>query len=248
MKRESITRTLLTVAAVALVCSAMVATAVYLLRPMQKAYAQLDRNRAILAAIGVDTAAMDDRTVVSAFLELDARLVDLALDDFTPAPAMTTPWGYDHWSGPDQAEETPATLVPVYVGWRDGALDRLVLPVHGSGMWSTIYAYVALQPDLATIAELVIYRHGETPGIGDRIEEPGWLARWSGKRIEDDAGTLRLDVVRNPHDSAYQVDLISGASVTSDAVGDLLRHWLGADGYGPLLQRLRQEPGALVPP
>ncbi|MEQ8860033.1 MAG: NADH:ubiquinone reductase (Na(+)-transporting) subunit C [Pseudomonadales bacterium] len=248
MKNESTSRALLTVAAVALVCSAMVATSVYLLQPMQKAYAQIDRNRSILRAAGIDTADMDDDQVVTTFLALDARIIDLSDAVFTSAPAMTTAWGYDHWSSADRTAGIAARYVPAYLVWRDGGLARLVVPVDGAGMWSTIYGYLALEPDLNTVAELIIYRHGETPGVGDRIEDPRWLAEWAGKRLVDDAGDVRVTVVKNPQAGNFQVHLISGASVTSEAVGGLIRRWAGPEGYGPLLQRLRRDPAALSPP
>lgn len=259
MSTERVGRTLAVAVAVALACSAMVSLAVHVLRPIQHAYAHVERNRAILEAAGTLDAEADDAAVVAAYLDLDVRLVDLAAGAFADRSPITDPGGYDHWqvgeSDPaslKRADATaptgPARYVPVYLLWRADVLQRLVLPVHGQGMWSTIYGYLALEPDFDTVAALTIYRHGETPGIGDRIEDPQWLARWQGKRVYDEAGDVRIAVVRQPRDSRYQVDLISGASVTSQSVGRLVELWLGEKGYGPLLQRLRRGETSIEPP
>lgn len=273
MTRESVTRTLSTAVLVAFVCSGMVAGAVHLLRPLQHAYQLVDRNRAILHAAGLIAPDTADRQVVSEYLRLDVRLVDLQQAAEAPGPAdggsaasgstaatfvrpsaVPDPRSYDHWSvtensPPDlllgaSGARTPvrARYVPVYLVWRDGSLKRLVLPVQGQGMWSTIYGYLALHADLETVAALHIYRHGETPGIGDRIEAPAWLDSWAGKRLHDADGRLRIDVVREPVQPNHQVDLISGATITSKAVGRMIRSALGESDYGAVLDRLRRYP------
>ncbi len=215
---------------------------------MQQAWTQVERNRAIVDAAGMTAADLDNAAVVAAFLDLDARIVDLPSGEFTEPAMFTDPWSYDHWSSADPAAADRLRYVPIYLVWQEGALRRLVLPVDGTGMWSTIQGYLALEEDLVTVAALIIYRHGETPGIGDRIEDPAWLGAWIGRRTIDPSGEVRIGVARKPQDRAYQIDLISGASLTSLAVGDLVQRWLGPDGYGPLLQRLRRNPAALTAP
>ncbi|MEZ5558291.1 MAG: NADH:ubiquinone reductase (Na(+)-transporting) subunit C [Pseudomonadales bacterium] len=251
---DSPLRTLLVATLVALGCSALVATAVQLLRPVQDAWALLERNRAIVAAAGADAADMSEREVISAYLDLDVHLVDLDAAAPAPAAAVGDVRSYDHWALGDEADSALlrqaraglpgpppyARYVPIYLVLQDGRLQRAVLPFHGPGMWSTLYGYLALQADLNHVASLVIYRHGETPGIGDRIEDPGWLASWHGKRVYDAQGQVRLDVTRSPSAPDYDVDIISGASITSNALGEAIRAWLGPQGYGPLLARWRR--------
>jgi Na+-transporting NADH:ubiquinone oxidoreductase subunit C len=109
-------------------------------------------------------------------------------------------------------------------------------------MWSTIYGYVALEADLNTIAGVTFHRHGETPGIGDRIQSPVWRGSWVGKRIFDDSGVAQIAVAQNAGSAGvHRIDLIVGASVTSESVGRFVNEWFGADGYGPWLVRLGQE-------
>jgi Na+-transporting NADH:ubiquinone oxidoreductase subunit C len=127
---------------------------------------------------------------------------------------------------------------------RDAQRVRLiVLPVHGSGYVSTLYGHLALDSDGRTIRGLDFYEHAETPGLGSEIETPAWRALWPGKLTRDASGALRVGVAKGKvdpdgPDAAYQVDGITGATRTGIGVTNLLRFWLGPDGYGPYLERL----------
>jgi len=239
MNVDTVPRTLLVAAGVALFCSAMVSLAVHYLRPLQVGMQLLDRNRAILeAAELLPTGEVTDRDIVSRYLDLDARVVDLDTAWFAGGFDARS---YDHWRLRDDVEAAGADdgkrYVPVYLVRKAGSLEKIVLPVDGSGMWSTIYGYVALREDLNTITGVTFHRHGETPGVGDRIQDETWLATWYGKRIHDEDGVMRFCVTRDAT-GPYEVDLISGASVTAEATGELVRTWLGDAGYGPFLEKL----------
>ncbi len=243
MNVDTFPRTLLVAGGVALFCSAMVSLAVYFLRPLQVGLQSLERNRAILVAADLlPPGEVSDREVVSRYLELDAQVVDLGTGWFTGG---FDAHAYDHWRLHDESQaaaDDPGAdgrkrYVPVYLVRKAASLQKIVLPVDGSGMWSTIYGYVALGKDLNTITGVTFHRHGETPGVGDRIQDEAWLAAWHGKRIRDENGVMRFRVTRGAK-GPYEVDLISGASVTSEATGELVRTWIGDEGYGPFLEKL----------
>lgn len=118
-------------------------------------------------------------------------------------------------------------------------LALVVLPVRGAGCQSTIRAYLALEADLGTVAAFTVYEQGETPGLGARVTEDGWQAQWAGKRIFDD-GDFAISVVRGNASGPNEVDGISGASVTSYAISDMLEFWMGEHGFGPFLDRLKK--------
>jgi len=136
---------------------------------------------------------------------------------------------------------TRARLAPVHFLERDGTLQLVVLPISGSGYQSTIHAMLALEADLTTIAALSIIEQAETPGLGNRIEDPNWLALWPGKQIADDTGKIVISVVRGQATGPYEVDGITGATRTTNGISAMLRYWLGDHGFGPFLTRLRQE-------
>lgn len=254
-ERETLGRTLLVAASVALVCSLIVSVAVTWLRPIQLAYQSVEQNRLVLVAAGLMTedSTLEDREIVARFLELEPRLVDLDAGRYVSADASMIA-AYDYRTAADdptasrdiESSADVATLgrrpllMPIYIRYVDGVRDRVVLPMYGSGMWSTIHAFLVLDATLTRIVSFHIAEHGETPGLGDRIEDPRWLAQWSGKRVFNDDGTVAFsigDTGMVPADA--RVDGITGATVTVDAVGEIVRYWLGEDGYGPFLAALR---------
>ena len=255
MDNESPWKAIIVVTATALVCSVLVTVAAVTLRPIQRAHQDLERNRHIVRISGLMDPAdeLSDWEIIAAFQDLDARLVDLdqgAFDEtFDPDTFDTRKAAGD----PEFSVTIPANqdvaglsrrsrLMTVYLV-RDGdALQRIILPVYGQGMWSTIYGFLALESDLNTIAEMSFYEQEETAGIGDQILRPDWLARWRGKRLYDEQGVMRFRIAGgavNPGlpEAAYQVDALTGASVTADGVTNLIRYWLGPHGFANFLEK-----------
>ena len=132
-------------------------------------------------------------------------------------------------------------VATVYEVREHGVLKLVVLPVRGSGYQSTLEGYLALREDLNTVAALKFHRHDETPGLGAGIEEKDWQALWPGKVVSDAKGTIRIKVAKGEGKGSHEVDAISGATRTGAGVTDLLQFWLGPDGYGLYLARLKEE-------
>lgn len=106
-----------------------------------------------------------------------------------------------------------------------------------------MYGFVALDSDANTIAGLGFYEHGETPGLGGEVDNPRWKAVWEGKHAYRD-GDVAISVIKgtvNPDSSKaqWQVDGLSGATLTSKGVSNLVQFWLGEDGFAPYLNNLR---------
>jgi Na+-transporting NADH:ubiquinone oxidoreductase subunit C len=127
---------------------------------------------------------------------------------------------------------------------KDGErIKSIILPIHGRGLYSTLYGFIALRNDGSTVEGLSFYEHGETPGLGGEVDNPRWRNQWVGKRIYDDKGELKFQVIKGGVDTSrpdaqYQVDAIAGATLTSRGVNNLMRYWFSDAGYLPLLQRL----------
>jgi len=122
--------------------------------------------------------------------------------------------------------------------------ETIVLPIRGYGLWSTLKGFVAIDarslaegPASAQVRGLTYYEHKETPGLGGEVDNPGWKAKWPGKRIFDSKWSVKLKVSRSPR-GEHEVDALTGATITSNAVSNMLAFWLGPDGYGPFLKRL----------
>lgn len=257
-RRDSATRAIVVSAAVALLCSLIVSATVSWLRPIQLARRSGEQDLSILIAAGLvaNGTAPEAGEIIDRFLELDPRLVDLDSGHFVNADSSMIA-AYDYRAAADD----PATsrqiapsldlasigrrplFMPVYLRYENGMLDRIVLPMYGRGMWSTIHAYLALDGSLTRVVNVHIAEHGETPGIGDRIASPEWLARWSGKLAFDENGSNVLRIGGSTETSPEaRVDGITGATVTVTGLDGMVRYWLGEDGYGPFLASLRQGP------
>lgn len=119
----------------------------------------------------------------------------------------------------------------------DGAkVAKYVFPVRGKGLWSMMKGYLAVEPDFQTIAGLTFYEQGETPGLGGEVMNPGWKAKWPGKKIYSDAA-VKIKVVKGAGSGEYEVDGLSGATITSNGVSSMLEYWLGDEGFGPYIEK-----------
>ncbi len=121
----------------------------------------------------------------------------------------------------------------------------LVLPVEGYGLWSTLYGFIALEADLTTIRGITFYQHGETPGLGGEVDNPNWKRKWVGRKAFGPEGEVKIHVVKGlagpPSEDPYEVDGLSGATITSRGVSHLVQFWLGEQGFGPFLEKLEQK-------
>ncbi len=252
---ESRTRTLLVAFLVCAVCSVIVSSTSVFLEPRQRANRERDREEKILRIVHGHEGLADLLSGLSG-VTLAAHVVDLATGDsadhldpvsFDPRRAAIDPLlGI---ALPDNRDPAGighrSRFSVVYQVESERRIILVVLPVHGSGYASTMYGYLALGGDLNTVAGLTFFEHGETPGLGGEIEDPDWLESWIGKRVFDEAGKVRIEIVPDvvdlsSSDSIYQVDGLTGATRTCDGVTALLRYWLSDDGFGPYLERVRK--------
>ena len=132
----------------------------------------------------------------------------------------------------------------VYLHYENEDLNAIILPVRGYGLWGTMKGYLALRPDFKTIIGLEFFDHKETPGLGGEIDNPKWKAIWKGKEVFSNSGDVVISVIKGSVDkssnqSKYQVDGLSGATITSNGVTNLLSFWLGDMGYGPLIENIK---------
>jgi Na+-transporting NADH:ubiquinone oxidoreductase subunit C len=256
VKTETVLRTLVVAFIVSLVCSTLVASATVVLKPRQAINARLDVRRNILEVAGL---LEPGRDLNELYQSIEARVVDLKTGAYVEG---IDPESFD----PIEAAKDPARSVTVpseidvarvgrrakqalvYLVRRDGKVSQIILPVHGYGLWSTLYGFLALRADGNTVADITFYAHGETPGLGDFIAKPGWRSLWRDKRLFDESGELRIRVVKgrvpaNDPLVDYHVDGVSGATLTGNGVTNLMQYWLGDHGYGPYLRNLQRGEG-----
>lgn len=261
-------KTLLVATVLCVFCSIFVAYSVVALRPEQEANKQLDKNRSILAAAGLQVA---DREVEKMFAErIEPRVVNIETGDYLTEASATENWekailakplNYDARKAAKTAGQNkeidpaldlavikrqPRYAVVYLVKNAQGQVDSLVLPVNGYGLWSTLYGFLALKTDTSTVVGLGFYEHAETPGLGGEVDNPKWKSNWPGKQVFDGEGKVKIRLIKGSvdpaiPDAAHQVDGLAGATLTSRGVTNLLNYWLGNNGFGPFLAKVKAQ-------
>jgi len=250
--KDSIKSTITVALLLCLVCSVIVAGSAVLLKPMQQANKALDKKTNILLAAGMETEGQDVNVLFEQFtpkvvdLDTGRYVSDVDATTYDQRKASKDPKQSDALSGEDDIASINrrAKYATIYLLEKDGQLDRIILPVKGYALWSTLYGFLALEADGNTVAGLGFYEHAETPGLGGEIDNPRWKALWPGKKMFDANGTLAVDLIKGVVDpsspkAVHQVDGLSGATLTTNGVENLLVFWLGENGFGPYLNNLR---------
>lgn len=235
-----------------LVCSVIVSGAATLLKPTQVANALLDKKNNILAVSGI---ALEGKTVEEAFSQIEAKVVDMATGEFTDAVDANTFDQRKASKDPDYRVELTKDQDIAQIGGRSkyanvylvksgNEVQTIILPIKGYGLWSTLYGFIALDGDANTVSGITFYDHKETPGLGGEIENKKWQASWKGKRISDATGTPSIKLIKGAvaagtSDADYKIDGLAGATLTSNGVTNLVQFWMGKDGFGPYLEKIR---------
>ncbi|MDG3087373.1 Na(+)-translocating NADH-quinone reductase subunit C [Vibrio hannami] len=247
---DSIKKTLFVVIAVSLVCSVVVSAAAVFLRDKQQANAVLDKQKNIVAVAGLEGKEGSIPELYEQFIE--PKLVDFKTGEFVDGDAAA----YDQRA----AAKDPAQSIKlsadqdagkilrranqgvVYLVKEGNDVSKVILPMHGNGLWSMMYAFVAVETDGNTVSGITYYEQGETPGLGGEIENPNWRGQFVGKKLFDENYKPALKIVKGgaqPGD-IHGVDGLSGATLTANGVQGTFDFWLGEDGFGPFLTKVRE--------
>ncbi|MEL6342864.1 MAG: Na(+)-translocating NADH-quinone reductase subunit C [Myxococcota bacterium] len=251
-------------AAVCVVCSVFVSGSAVALKDRQVKNAILDRQKNVISVSGLvdDMDSVSNAQIETLFNEkITPKLIDLKTGEVVEAgTTVSCPSGeialdpkvYDQQKAKgdpclgEDAEDNPAKIlrVPkyglVYEVVESGTTQAIILPVEGKGLWSTMYGFIALENDAETVKGLTFYQHGETPGLGGEIDNTKWKALWPGKKVYD-GDEVALNVVKGTaRDTNYEVDGLSGATLTSRGVTYLVEYWLGEQGFGQYLDTYRK--------
>ena len=114
-------------------------------------------------------------------------------------------------------------LLPLFISQIDGATSYII-PLRGKGLWGPIWGFIALKDDLTTVYGAVFDHKGETPGLGAEINQPFFQEPFAGKTIFEGLNFTSIKVVKVGYSKGdmHAVDGISGGTITSDGVTDML--------------------------
>jgi len=253
----SVINTYVVVLGVCLFGSFLVSISVVKLAPRQKENQRLEKIKNILVVAdlyteNVDIDAVYRKKIVKQWIELATGKIEdkspLYFDKFSiDALAKDPVYGEAFSEEFDIAKiKRRPKFMPVYFVTSDNKLKKIILPIYGKGLWSTLYGFLALDSDAKTISGITFYQQGETPGMGGEITNHRWQKLWQGKQAFDDQGRVAIriikgEVVTESPEAKYLVDGLAGATLTSRGVNNLVRFWLGDHGFGPFLKRFRRE-------
>lgn len=239
--------------ALCLVCSLAVSTLSQGLKARQDVNKLLDQRMNVLTVAGIvePGTKLTKEQVDGYFEQIEELVIDRATGELLPdvdprAVDPRTAAKDPELSSPapaDLAKRTQVRLLPdqlkVYRVEVPGH-ESWVMPIWGNGLWSTLYGFLALSPDTETVVGITYYEHGETPGLGGEVDNPSWKALWTGKDAFTESGEPRVTVVKAGMvtDSSYQVDGLSGATITANGVAAMVELWLGESGYGKFLRAI----------
>lgn len=123
---------------------------------------------------------------------------------------------------------------PLYVADKDGE-TFYIIPLRGKGLWGPIWGYISLKGDVNTVSGATFGHKGETPGLGAEIATPVFMDQFVDKKILDTKGDFAsIKVMKGNATGDYQVDGISGGTITSVGVQDMLEDCIQA--YVPYLK------------
>ena len=225
-------------------CAVVVSVTAVSVRPEQNLNVENEKKLKILAAAGI----MTDE------VEKEFSKIKTLYVDFKSNQLVEVTENYDHIKASSNVAQSSLVpkeqdiailkrrenVAPIYVWYSEqNQIQKIVLPIRGYGLWGTLYGYLSLDADLNTVKGIEYYDHKETPGLGGEVDNPVWKSDWNGKKVYDSSGNVVLYVTKGPSTEEYEIDGISGATLTSNGVSNMIKYWLGENGYGPVLEMLR---------
>ncbi|AQS37420.1 NADH:ubiquinone oxidoreductase, Na(+)-translocating, C subunit [Shewanella psychrophila] len=252
LKKDSVVGTMIFIISLSLLCSFMITGTAELLKERKLVKKRDELKRYVLMASDVDIQGEKDfrtifeKSVTPVIINLDSGEIE-ALErtqvmDFDERMAAINPEKSRKPKKDTARIRSRADEVRVFkVFDEQGELSSVVMPIYGKGLWSIIYGYVALKPDFNTIENIVFYEHGETPGIGDFLNETEWTDKFRGKQIFDDKGKAVLKIVKGgaKEGDIHGVDAVSGATMTGRGVQRSIQFWFGNEGFKVFLDKLK---------
>ncbi len=192
-----------------------------LLQPRQEKNVEVEKKMNILSSMNVTSAKADaeklyDKYIKESYVINTEGTVIEGVDAFTVSLRA------------EQKKPLAEQYLPVFIAVADQGDTLHILPVEGKGLWGPIWGYVALKPDLETIAGVTFDHKGETPGLGAEINTTGFESQFLGKTLYDNGSFVSVQVVKGGADKAdpHKVDAISGGTITSKGLEAMMHDCL----------------------
>ena len=256
-KKNSVIQTFAVALILSFSCSVLVTTSVVLLKDRQLINQAIFKKSNVLKAAGIEASPSEINQIFEDKVIL--RYINLENGDYVKEPTISGKkfdsitaakdprFSQKISSKLDLAKIKRRSLISeVYFikASTDSAfkypVSEVILPVRGKGLWSTMKGFIALSTEDFSVKGLSFFSHAETPGLGGEIDNPKWQQLWKDKNLYDDNFDVALKVIKGvamktDPNYDYQIDGLSGATITSDGVTKMIKYWLGKQGYKEFL-------------
>ena len=224
MKTNSNSYTIIYSAVIVVIVAFLLAFVFQALKPMQDANVALDKKKQILNSLNIRDLSNE---------EADAKykevvIADEVIDEKGKIVEAGTQGG-EKAGFKLESKDYKAGKLALYICKVNGS-RKYVIPVYGMGLWGPISGYIALNEDKTMVYGAYFNHESETAGLGAEIKDNvAWQEKFQGKKVftSGDDKTIALGVEKNVTDPATQVDAVTGATLTSNGVRDMLHEALG---------------------
>ena len=202
-------------AVMVVVVAALLSVAAILLKPSQTRNILLEKKQNILSSVGIniDREAADIQYPIFVKEELVLNYKGEEIDRVA----------FDIDLQKELKKDKKLQLLPLFISEVDGK-KQYIIPLRGKGLWGPIWGFISLEDDLNKVFGAVFDHKAETPGLGAEINQPFFEDPFSGKSIFEGEELKSIKVIKGGagEDNMYGVDGISGGTITSDGVSDML--------------------------
>ncbi len=198
-----------------LIVAALLATTAISLKPHQETNVALEKKQNILSSIGVDVERnMADKEYSKYIVE------ELVLNN---KGEEIDGIAFDIDLAKELKKDSKDQLLPLFIAEKDNS-RKYIIPLRGKGLWGPIWGFMALNDDLNTVYGAVFDHKAETPGLGAEINQGFFQDPFVGQNIFKDDNLVSIKVIKGgaPDGDKHGVDGISGGTITSDGVTDML--------------------------
>lgn len=208
------------------VVAVLLASAAIQLGPLQQQNARIEKMQNILSSIGIESDVKDAEKLFNQYIQDQIVLNKQGEQVKNDIKAFDI----DLKKEQDKLKTGRANeqLFPLFIFKKEEKL-YYVIPVRGKGLWGPIWGYVALEGDMNTVYGASFGHKSETPGLGAEISTAEFQEQFNGKTIFDNSGkftSVRVIKGGAPPDDKHGVDAISGGTVTSNGVSEMLSRTL----------------------
>jgi Na+-transporting NADH:ubiquinone oxidoreductase subunit C len=215
-----------------IVVAALLSYAAIELKPFQDSNIELEKQQNILSSVGINIERDMAADAYSKYIKEEIVLNHIG--------EKINGVAFDIDLNKEIKKEQDNQFLPLYISNIDG-LKQYIIPLRGKGLWGPIWGFIALEEDLNTVFGAVFDHKSETPGLGAEINQPFFQDPFVGKTIFEGDNLTSIRVVKGgaPEGDNYAVDGISGGTITSDGVTDMLFERLNM--YLPYITKVKMQ-------